>query len=58
MNSDNRSVVNNYQLQLGKQISSLCNFVENSLSTQKGHIQCVEKLCQTFVDAHDKVIYE
>ncbi|PON78027.1 Kinesin-like protein [Parasponia andersonii] len=56
MNSDKRTVVNNYQLELGRQISSLCNFVENSLSTQKGHIECVEKLCQAFLDAHGKAV--
>lgn len=57
LNNSNRSVVNNYQVELGKQINSICNFVEKSLSTQKGNIECVEKLCQTFLDAHDKVIY-
>ncbi|KAF4396893.1 hypothetical protein F8388_004861 [Cannabis sativa] len=58
MSSDNRSLVNNYQLELGNQIKSLCNYVEKSLSNQEGHIQCVEKLCKTFLDAHDKVICE
>lgn len=50
--------MNNYQLELAQQISSICNFVEKSLSSQKGHIQCVEKLCHTFLDMHDKVMHE
>ncbi|GMN39448.1 hypothetical protein TIFTF001_008676 [Ficus carica] len=56
LNTDNRAVVNNYQLELAQQISSICNFVEKSLSSQKGHIQCVEKLCHTFLDTHDKAV--
>lgn len=58
LSADNRAVVNNYQLELAQQISSLSNFAEKSLSSQKGHIQCVEKLCHTFLDAHEKVMYE
>ncbi|XP_062112736.1 kinesin-like protein KIN-5C [Humulus lupulus] len=58
MSSDNRSLVNNYQLELGKQIKSLCNYVEKSLSNQEGHIQCVDKLCRTFLDAHDKAVID
>ena len=56
LSSDNRSVVNNYQFELSQQISSLKNFVENSLCCQKGHIQSVENLCQSFLDTHDKVV--
>ncbi|KAL5545811.1 hypothetical protein UlMin_005498 [Ulmus minor] len=53
---DNRSVVNKYQQELAQQISSLCNFVEKSLSNQNEHLQSVEKLCQSFLDAHDKAV--
>ncbi|XP_024019672.1 kinesin-like protein KIN-5C [Morus notabilis] len=58
LSADNRAVVNNYQLELAQQISSLSNFVEKSLSSQKGHIQCVQKLCHTFLHAHEKAFVD
>lgn len=58
MNADNKTVVNNYQIELADQISSLCNMVMKSMSRQLEHIQSVEKLCHSFVDGQDEVSYE
>jgi hypothetical protein len=47
--------VNNYQAELAQQVGSLCNDVATSLSEQNGHLQGVEKLCNSFLGIHDKV---
>ncbi|KAB2066288.1 hypothetical protein ES319_A09G149900v1 [Gossypium barbadense] len=58
LNSDNRVVVNNFQVELAQQIGSLCNLVASSVSQQNEHLQSVEKLCCSFIDIHDKAILE
>lgn len=58
LNADNKTLVNNYQVELADQISSLCNMVMKCMSRQLEHIQSVEKLCHSFVDGQDKVSYE
>lgn len=55
LNADNRSVVNSYQVELTEQIGSLCNIVSSSIARQEEHLQCVEKLCASFLSIHDKV---
>lgn len=55
LSSDNRAVVNNFQAELAQQVGSLCNTVATSLSEQNGHLQGVEKLCNSFLGIHDKV---
>lgn len=55
LNVDNRLVVNNFQAELGQEIGSLCNMVAISMSQQNEHLQCTEKLCNSFLDVHNKV---
>lgn len=55
LNTDNRTVVNNFQAELAQQVGCLCNTVATSLSEQNGHLQGVEKLCYSFLGIHDKV---
>ena len=47
--------MNNFQLELAQQVSSLCNTVTSSLSQQNEHLECVENLCHSFLGFHDKV---
>lgn len=56
LNVDNRSVVNDYQADLVQQLGSLCNTLATSMSRQNEHLQCIEKLCQSFLDIHNKVL--
>lgn len=56
LNSDNRVVVNNFQVELAQQIGSLCNLVASSVSQQNEHLRSVEKLCCSFTNIHDKVL--
>ena len=56
LNTDNRVVVNNFQVELAQQIGSLCNLVASSASQQNEHLQSVEKLCCSFTDIHNKVL--
>ncbi|XP_039042768.1 kinesin-like protein KIN-5C [Hibiscus syriacus] len=58
LNSDNRVVVNNFQVDLTQQIGSLCNLVASLVSQQNEHLQSVETLCCSFTDIHDKAILE
>lgn len=55
LNAANRSIVNNFQADLATKIGTLCNTVVASLGQQNEHLQCVEKLCQSSLDFHDKV---
>lgn len=55
LSSDNRAVVNNYQVELAQHVGSLCNTVATSLSEQNEHIEGVKKLCHSYLDVHDKV---
>ncbi|XP_061366744.1 kinesin-like protein KIN-5C isoform X2 [Gastrolobium bilobum] len=58
LNSDNRAVVNNFQAELAQQVGSLCNTVATSLSEQIEQLQCVEKLCHSFLGIHDKAVID
>ncbi|XP_038720640.1 kinesin-like protein KIN-5C [Tripterygium wilfordii] len=58
LNADNRAVVTNFQGEISHRIGSLCNMVEKSMSRQNGHLQCVEKLCSSFLDIHDKAVID
>ncbi|KAK1563570.1 hypothetical protein Q3G72_029364 [Acer saccharum] len=56
LNTDNRSVVSNFQAELAQQIGSLCNMVGSSVSQQNELLQHVERLCHSFFDIHDKAV--
>lgn len=56
MNADNRSVVDNYQTELTREIRTLCNTVAASISQQNEHLQCIEKFCNSFSDVNVKVL--
>ncbi|KAK2454736.1 kinesin protein KIN-5D [Trifolium repens] len=58
LNSDNRTVVDNFQVELAQQVGSLCNTVATSLSRQNEHLQCVENLCHSFMRIHDKAVVD
>ncbi|KAH7854811.1 hypothetical protein Vadar_018028 [Vaccinium darrowii] len=58
LNVDNRSVVNDFQSNLVQQLGSLSNTVATSMSRQNEHLQCIEKLCQSFLDIHNKAIMD
>ncbi|XP_021892543.1 kinesin-like protein KIN-5C [Carica papaya] len=58
LNADNRSVVNSYQVELTEQIGNLCNIVSSSIARQEEHLQCVEKLCASFLSIHDKAVMD
>ncbi|CAL0317032.1 unnamed protein product [Lupinus luteus] len=54
LNSCNRAVVDNFQIEIAQQVGSLCNTVSTSLSRQHDHLECVENLCHSFLGIHDK----
>ncbi|XP_038903563.1 kinesin-like protein KIN-5C [Benincasa hispida] len=58
LNTENRAVVDNYQIELTQQIGSVCNIISTSLSRQNEHLQCVEKICHSFLDKHEKAIMD
>ncbi|KAK4343197.1 hypothetical protein RND71_039013 [Anisodus tanguticus] len=58
LNTDNKSVVNNFQTELAKQLGSLSSTVARSVSRQNEHIQCVEKFCHNFLESHDKAVLD
>ncbi|CAK9169822.1 unnamed protein product [Ilex paraguariensis] len=58
LNADNRSVVNNFQADLVRQLGSLCNTLATSVSQQSEHIQAIENLCQSFLNIHDKAVID
>ncbi|KAK7284846.1 hypothetical protein RJT34_19599 [Clitoria ternatea] len=58
LNSDNRLVVSNFQVELAQQVGSLCNTVATSLSEQNEHLQSVEKLCHSFLGVHDQAVID
>ncbi|PHU05646.1 putative kDa kinesin-related protein [Capsicum chinense] len=55
---DNRSVVNNFQTDLAKQLGFLSSSVATSVCQQNEHIQCVEKFCHNFLESHDKAVVD
>ncbi|KAK1404707.1 kinesin-like protein KIN-5C [Heracleum sosnowskyi] len=56
LNADNRSVVDNYQAELTREIRTLCNTVAASISQQNEHLQCIEKFCNSFSDVNAKAV--
>ncbi|XP_077241300.1 P-loop containing nucleoside triphosphate hydrolases superfamily protein [Tasmannia lanceolata] len=58
LNATNRSVVDNFQSELAKHIGVLCGTVATSVARQNEHLQCVEKLCGSCLDFHDKSVVE
>lgn len=56
LNVDNRSTVDNFQSDLSQQLSTLCKSVAKSVSQQSEHLMCVENLCNSFLQVHDKVL--
>lgn len=55
ISADNRKLVDNYQVELSEQISNLFNRVASCLSQQNAHLQGVNKLSQSRLEAHNKV---
>lgn len=58
LNADNRSVVDNYQAELIREIRTLCNTVAKSISQQNEHLQCIEKFCNSFSDVNVKALMD
>ncbi|CAN7115576.1 unnamed protein product [Brassica rapa subsp. narinosa] len=58
LSADNRKVVDNYQAELSEQISSLFNMVASCLSQQNSHLQGINKLSQSRLEAHNKAVLE
>ncbi|KAF5203963.1 Kinesin-like protein kin-5c [Thalictrum thalictroides] len=56
LNSENRSVVDDFQASLSQKIGTLCSTVATSMSEQHGHLECVNKLCQSFLEIHEKLV--
>ncbi|XP_010505150.1 PREDICTED: kinesin-like protein KIN-5C [Camelina sativa] len=58
LSADNKKVVDSYQTELSEQISNLFNRVASCLSQQNAHLQGVNKLSQSRLEAHNKAILE
>ncbi|XP_009600226.1 kinesin-like protein KIN-5C isoform X1 [Nicotiana tomentosiformis] len=58
LSTDNRSLVNNFQAELAKQLGSLSSTLATSVCRQTEHLQCVEKFCHNFLDSHDKAVLD
>ncbi|KAH7685570.1 Plus-end-directed kinesin ATPase protein [Dioscorea alata] len=58
LNTANRSVVNNFHVDLSEKIRALCGTVVTSLEQQNKHLQCVENLCESCLEFHDKAVSE
>ncbi|KZV48967.1 125 kDa kinesin-related protein-like [Dorcoceras hygrometricum] len=58
LNSYNRSIVNNFQAELSKQLGTLGNLLAASLSQQCERLHLVDKLCISFLEVHDKAANE
>ncbi|CAN4118820.1 unnamed protein product [Withania somnifera] len=56
LSADNRSVVNNFQTDLAKQLGFLSSSVATSVCRQNEHLHCVEKFCHNFLESHDKAV--
>ncbi|KAL3327512.1 hypothetical protein AABB24_035276 [Solanum stoloniferum] len=54
LGTDNRSVVDNFQTELAKQLGSLSSTVATSVSRQSEHLHHVEKICYNFLESHEK----
>ncbi|KAM0946199.1 putative plus-end-directed kinesin ATPase [Dioscorea sansibarensis] len=58
LNTTNRTVVNNFHVDLSEKIRVLCGTVVTSLEQQNKHLQCVENLCESCLEFHDKAVSE
>ncbi|KAK6126456.1 hypothetical protein DH2020_039792 [Rehmannia glutinosa] len=58
LNADNRLTVNSFQTDLSQQLLTLCSSLGASVSRQNEHLQCVENLCNSFLQVHDKASVE
>ncbi|XP_009768589.1 kinesin-like protein KIN-5C [Nicotiana sylvestris] len=58
LSTDNRSLVNNFQSELAKQLGSLSSTLATSVCRQTEHLQCVEKFCHSFLESHDKAVLD
>ncbi|KAG8374100.1 hypothetical protein BUALT_Bualt11G0095800 [Buddleja alternifolia] len=58
LNADNRSTVDSFQADLAQQLGTLCNSLAASVSRQSEHLQCVDNLCNSFLQVHDKASIE
>ncbi|EYU38653.1 hypothetical protein MIMGU_mgv1a000707mg [Erythranthe guttata] len=58
LNADNRSTVNSFQADLAQQLGTLCSSLAASVTQQGKHLACVENLCNSFIQVHDKVSVE
>ncbi|KDO70475.1 hypothetical protein CISIN_1g003495mg [Citrus sinensis] len=58
LNADNRSVVENFQVELAQQIGSLCDIVDLSTCQQNEHLKHVEKLCHSLLGIHEKAVID
>ncbi|XP_010553387.1 PREDICTED: kinesin-like protein KIN-5C [Tarenaya hassleriana] len=58
LSTDNRKVVNNYQVELSEQIGNLCKMVSSCLSRQNVHLQGVDKLCHSLLETQNKAALE
>ncbi|CAH2059112.1 unnamed protein product [Thlaspi arvense] len=58
LSADNRKVVDNYQVELSEQISNMFSKVASCMSQQNAHLQGVNKLSQSRLEAHNKAILE
>ncbi|KAG5584002.1 hypothetical protein H5410_044436 [Solanum commersonii] len=54
LSTDNRSVVDNFQTELAKQLGSLSTTVATSVSRQNEHLHHVKKICHNFLESHEK----
>ncbi|OIT27551.1 PREDICTED: kinesin-like protein KIN-5C [Nicotiana attenuata] len=58
LSTDNRSLVNNFQSELAKQLGSLSSTLATSVCRQTEQLQCVEKFCHNFLESHDKAVLD
>lgn len=48
--------MNTFQTDLASKLDVLSNTLHASIDQQNKHLKCVEDLCQSCVDSHDKVL--
>ncbi|XP_047966623.1 kinesin-like protein KIN-5C [Salvia hispanica] len=58
LNADNRSTVNTFTFDLTQQLNTISSSLVASVSRQREHLQCVENLCNSFLQIHDKAHVE
>ncbi|XP_020577082.1 kinesin-like protein KIN-5C [Phalaenopsis equestris] len=58
LNYANRSLVDKFQADLAKRISTICSLLVSSIKRQNKHLQSVENLSKSCLDFHDKALIE